>query len=215
MILLAAGVKPYRPAGAGDVRRSRVWSLMCRLISGRVPPTCVGSPPAAGESPRCRRRRRYAWVSDGVNQLHSDAGGDTSESSQINPRRWAVQLGRAASRRQRLGMTAPTVETRKKPGLAVVPQPGTAGAVAASGTDRQRAVRSSHSRRRQAMSFGTDPGATGESKRKAELFMAKADVAWAARLAGHKSPLRRLLGRLVPHRAGTQALRGDARNGVS
>ena len=62
------------------------------------------------------------------------------------------------------------------------------------------------------MSFGTDPGATGRGTRKAEVFTARADAARVARLAGHKSALRRVLERLVPRRAGTQALTRHARN---
>ena len=50
------------------------------------------------------------------------------------------------------------------------------------------------------MSFGNDPGVSGQAKRKAELFMGKADAARAARLAGHRSLFRRLLERLLPHR---------------
>lgn len=66
-----------------------------------------------------------------------------------------------------------------------------------------------------AMSFGTDPGVTGESKRKTEVFMARADAARAVRLAGRKSLLRRLVKRLVPRRSPTRALTRDAKNGDS
>lgn len=65
------------------------------------------------------------------------------------------------------------------------------------------------------MSFGTDPGAAGEGKRKAEVLMAKADAARAAKMAGHKSPFRRLLGRLLPHRAGAHGVTGHERDGDS
>jgi hypothetical protein len=52
------------------------------------------------------------------------------------------------------------------------------------------------------MSFGNDPGAGGQAKRKAELFMRKADAARAARLAGNKPLIRRLLERMLPDRLG-------------
>jgi hypothetical protein len=51
------------------------------------------------------------------------------------------------------------------------------------------------------MSLGTDPGAAGEAQRKAEVFLAKAEAARAARLAGRKSAARRLVDRLT-RRAG-------------
>jgi hypothetical protein len=50
--------------------------------------------------------------------------------------------------------------------------------------------------REQRMSFGNDPGVRGEAERKAEIFAAKADAASAARLAGRKPLLRRVLDRL-------------------
>jgi hypothetical protein len=50
------------------------------------------------------------------------------------------------------------------------------------------------------MSFGNDPGASGQGKRKQERLMTRADAARAARLAGHKSLLRRLVERLLPRR---------------
>ena len=50
------------------------------------------------------------------------------------------------------------------------------------------------------MSFGNSPGDDAERKMRSERFMAKAEAARAARLAGHKSLLRRLLDRLRPHR---------------
>jgi hypothetical protein len=63
------------------------------------------------------------------------------------------------------------------------------------------------------MSLGTGPGATGESKRKTEVFTARADAARAARLAGHKSPLRRFLERLMAHRIDTEAPLGNSKSG--
>ena len=50
------------------------------------------------------------------------------------------------------------------------------------------------------MSFGDNPADSATGKQHAERFMAKADAARAARLAGHKSLFQRLLGRLRPHR---------------
>jgi hypothetical protein len=47
------------------------------------------------------------------------------------------------------------------------------------------------------MSFGRDPGVSGQAKRKTEVFAAKADAARAERLAGHRSLFLRLLDRLM------------------
>lgn len=52
-----------------------------------------------------------------------------------------------------------------------------------------------------AMSLGNDPGSTGASKRKSEVFMAQADAARAARLAGRGSLLRRWRDRRAARRA--------------
>jgi hypothetical protein len=48
--------------------------------------------------------------------------------------------------------------------------------------------------------LGQAPGAEGAADRKAALYMARAEAARAAREAGYKSPLRRLIGRLFPSR---------------
>ena len=50
------------------------------------------------------------------------------------------------------------------------------------------------------MSFGNDPGVSGEAKRKAEIFAAKAEAAAVARLAGRTSLRRRVLDRLQRRR---------------
>ena len=50
------------------------------------------------------------------------------------------------------------------------------------------------------MSFGNSPADEAEIRRRSERFRQKADAERAARLAGHKSLLRRLLNRLSPHR---------------
>jgi hypothetical protein len=50
------------------------------------------------------------------------------------------------------------------------------------------------------MSFGNSPADETQIRRKQERFRDKADAARAARLAGHKSLLRRLLNRLSPRR---------------
>lgn len=58
------------------------------------------------------------------------------------------------------------------------------------------------------MSFGNDPGVSGEAKRKQEVFMAKAEAASARRPAGDRSFLVRLIDRLRrrgPGRDGPQA----------
>jgi hypothetical protein len=47
------------------------------------------------------------------------------------------------------------------------------------------------------MSFGSDPGATGEARRKAEVFTARAEAASARRLAGRRPLVLRLIGRLL------------------
>jgi hypothetical protein len=52
----------------------------------------------------------------------------------------------------------------------------------------------------QRMSFGNDPGVSGEAKRKAEIFAAKAEAAAVARLAGRTSLRRRVLDRLQRRR---------------
>lgn len=49
------------------------------------------------------------------------------------------------------------------------------------------------------MSFGTDPGAAGEARRKAEVFMAKAEAARAGHEVRRKSAIRRLLSRVARH----------------
>jgi hypothetical protein len=54
--------------------------------------------------------------------------------------------------------------------------------------------------REQTMSFGNDPGVSGQANWKTELFLAKADAASAARLAGRKSFFLRLLDRLLRRR---------------
>jgi len=50
------------------------------------------------------------------------------------------------------------------------------------------------------MSMGNSPADRAIGKQHSERLMAKADADRAARLAGHKSPARRLLERLRPHR---------------
>ena len=55
------------------------------------------------------------------------------------------------------------------------------------------------------MSFGSDPGVSGQAKRKTEVFAAKADAARAARLAGHESFFGRLLDRLMWRRRKRQS----------
>jgi hypothetical protein len=56
------------------------------------------------------------------------------------------------------------------------------------------------------MSFGNNPADSAAGKQHSERFTAKADADRAARLAGRKSLVQRLLERLRPHR---QNLRGD------
>jgi hypothetical protein len=50
------------------------------------------------------------------------------------------------------------------------------------------------------MSIGNNPADGAWSEQRRDKFAADADAARAARLAGHKSSLRRLLERLRPHR---------------
>jgi hypothetical protein len=50
------------------------------------------------------------------------------------------------------------------------------------------------------MSFGNNPADSAQGKWHTDPLRAKADADRAARLAGHKSPFRRLLERLRPHR---------------
>jgi hypothetical protein len=50
------------------------------------------------------------------------------------------------------------------------------------------------------MSIGNNPADGAWAEQRRAKFAADADVARAARLAGQKSPLRRLLERLRPHR---------------
>ena len=52
----------------------------------------------------------------------------------------------------------------------------------------------------QTMSFGSSPGDRAWGDEKLRKLTSQADAARAAREAGYKSPLRRLLGRLRPHR---------------
>jgi len=56
------------------------------------------------------------------------------------------------------------------------------------------------------MSFGNNPADSAAGKQNSERFMANADAARAARLAGRRSLFQRLLERLRPHR---QDLGGD------
>ena len=49
------------------------------------------------------------------------------------------------------------------------------------------------------MSFGNNPADSAQGRGHTDRLRAKADADRAARLAGHKSPFRRLLGRLRPH----------------
>jgi hypothetical protein len=50
------------------------------------------------------------------------------------------------------------------------------------------------------MSVGNNPADGAWAEQRRAKFAADADAAQAARLAGHKSPFRRLLERLRPHR---------------
>jgi hypothetical protein len=50
------------------------------------------------------------------------------------------------------------------------------------------------------MSIGNNPADGAWAEQRRYKFAADADAARAARLAGHKSPFRRLLKRLRPHR---------------
>lgn len=59
------------------------------------------------------------------------------------------------------------------------------------------------------MSFGNNPGDGATGKARLDQLAAQAAVDRAARLAGHKSLLRRLLERLRPHR---QEPGGDPRS---
>lgn len=59
------------------------------------------------------------------------------------------------------------------------------------------------------MSFGNNPGDHAWSQEKLRKLTAQADADRAARTGGYKSPLRRLLGRLRPHR---QKPTGDPRS---
>lgn len=52
------------------------------------------------------------------------------------------------------------------------------------------------------MSLGGGPFENADRQARADRLAAQADAARALRLSGHKSPLRRLLGRLRPHRQG-------------
>jgi hypothetical protein len=59
------------------------------------------------------------------------------------------------------------------------------------------------------MSFGNNPADSAAGKQHSERFMAKADAARVARLAGRKSLVQRLRERLRPRR---QNLGGDAQS---
>jgi hypothetical protein len=59
------------------------------------------------------------------------------------------------------------------------------------------------------MSFGNNPADSTAGKQYSERFMANADADRAARLAGRKSLIQRLLERLRPHR---QDLGGDSQS---
>jgi hypothetical protein len=59
------------------------------------------------------------------------------------------------------------------------------------------------------MSFGNNPAGSAAGKQHSERFMAKADADRAARLAGRKSFLQRLLERLRPQR---QEQSGDSQS---
>jgi hypothetical protein len=50
------------------------------------------------------------------------------------------------------------------------------------------------------MSFGNNPADSAQGKWQTDRLKAQTDADRAARLSGHKSPLRRLLERLRPHR---------------
>jgi len=50
------------------------------------------------------------------------------------------------------------------------------------------------------MSFGNNPGDSGWGKQNLDRLVAQADADRAARLAGHKSFVRRLLEHMRPHR---------------
>jgi hypothetical protein len=57
------------------------------------------------------------------------------------------------------------------------------------------------------MSFGNDPGVSGQAKRKAELLMAQAEAAPARRQAGRRSFFLRLIDRLLRRAPGCDGTR--------
>lgn len=59
------------------------------------------------------------------------------------------------------------------------------------------------------MSFGDNPGDHAWGNERLRKLTARADADRAAREAGYKSPFRRLLSRLLPHR---EELSGDPRS---
>ena len=77
------------------------------------------------------------------------------------------------------------------------------GGTLCEGARRQRMPSQPGERDRRAGDLlGQAPGAEGAADRKAALYMARAEAARAAKEAGYKSPLRRLIGRLLPGRTG-------------
>jgi hypothetical protein len=65
------------------------------------------------------------------------------------------------------------------------------------------------------MSFGNNPADSAAGKQHSERFMANADAARAARLAGRKSFFQRLLERLRPHRQGLSGGDSQSSHGTS